>query len=54
MKRRNLFGCKISKELKIDEHMLYPIHEDYYILLIAQQKNNIDNANKMASNTYEQ
>ena len=51
MKRRNLFGCKISKEPKIDGDMFDSIHEDYYILLIAQQKNNIDNANKMFSNT---
>ena len=38
MKRINLFECKISKESKIDGHMLDSIHEDYYILLIAQKK----------------
>ena len=49
MKRINLFECKISKESKIDGHMLDSIDEDYYILLIAQKK--IDNVKKMSSNT---
>ena len=37
MKRRNLFGCKISKEPKIDGHMLDSIQEDYYIPLIDKK-----------------